>query len=1095
MGSHTRSLEIRTRAFCLITALALISSPCLLAQATEGSILGTVADPSGSVVTGASIKVTSVQTNFVRSTVTNSNGEYVVPNLPLGSYTVSAEMPGFKKSVYPPVEITVKARLRVDLQLAVGEVSQAVEVTGSAPVLKTDTPEVSTLITRKQLDSLPSQNRHFLSMAVLTPGTYRKWTAGGGDRIGDFSGGESIAVNGLNSGQNNFILDGVSNNVEHTGGLNAVPAIDAIQEVSIQTNAYSAEFGRSAGAVVNVAMKSGTNQIHGFGYDYLQNDLFNSRPYDFSGTNPAKQPLRKNLFGGGISGPIKKDKIFLFANYEGLRQPAAVIEYDTTPTALERTGDFSKSGWVVYDPSTTTKAGTRTPFAGNVIPKAQINPFMQQLISIFPVPNYTDPNPAVLNNYLALDRNNDAKDAFNLKGDVNLSSKDTLSMRYTKQYYSKDRSGWVTDNFIGGHGSLNGTNSGLTETHVFTPNLLNEVRVGWNYVHDGNAPLNNTILDSLKQIPGGLPNPGYPTISRRNISSTKAVRPLTTLPNPYILWQNSLEYMDNVIWHKSGHAIKAGVNYVHHRNEVGGGGAAGGIKFSIDGFQTVASVGAKRPANLTGTADGLLGLANQLTTYYTFDKTRLRDSRFASFIQDDWRVTPKLSLSLGLRYEWFPTFTVKGNQQTNFDFATGKVLVPQESRSWVQSFLGLPNGALPPNYQYVPGDRVLGKNIGLDLSPRFGFAYSLSSRVVLRGGYGIFHTPPSTLSVNNTVGAPFSFQVQLIGDTATPVDIAKGFPSSGIYDTLNSNSIPPAQYQGQYHDPYVQKYGMNVQIMPFQKTVLEVGYEGNHAIRLENSTRINFPTPAPGDIQARRPYPQWGEGFGIEFTGHSNFNALEVTLRQQPIHGVTIYSALTLQHSYGDTYYVDPYNFAYGRGTLDIDTAQQWATSVIYDTPALQQSRWFLKQPFGGWQVSSLIQLRGGLPFSVNSSQVMNDNINASRANLVLSNGPAALPDSERTINRWFNTAAFTTPADYAWGNSGLNILRGPGWAEVELAVQKSFTVAENKRLTFRAEAQNALNRVNLGQPSATVGSAGIGTIRSLAGDPRQMQMVLKFTF
>jgi TonB-dependent Receptor Plug Domain len=252
------------------------------------------------------------------------------------------------------VELTVKARVRVDLRLEVGEVTQTVEVAGAAAMLKTDSPEVSTLITQEQLQSLPAENRHFLALSVLTPGAYRTY---GHNRIADFSGGESVGFGGLNTGQNNFILDGVSNNVELTGGFNAVPAMDAIQELSIQTDSYSAEFGRSAGAIVNVAMKSGANQFHGFGYDYIQNDIFNARPYDFTGTHPGITPLRKNLFGGGIGGPIKKNKFFFFANYEGLRMPATVIELDTTPTALEKKGDFSQSGWTVYDPATTNAAG------------------------------------------------------------------------------------------------------------------------------------------------------------------------------------------------------------------------------------------------------------------------------------------------------------------------------------------------------------------------------------------------------------------------------------------------------------------------------------------------------------------------------------------------------------------------------------------------------------------------------------------------------------------------------------------------------------------------------------------------------------------
>jgi len=1077
-----------------IGLLALVSATNLFGQATEGSVLGTVVDNSQAAVVGAVVEVTNVGTNFVRTTVTNSSGEYVVPNVPIGTYVVSAQMAGFKRSVSARVDMTLKARVRIDLRLQIGEVSQSVEVSATAQILKTDSPEVSTLISRQQLDSLPSQNRHFLSMSVLTPGVYRQWQ-GINDRIGDFSGGESLSVNGLGSSQNNFILDGVSNNLELTGGLNAVPAIDAIQEVSIQTDAYSAEFGRSAGAVVNVAMKSGTNELHGFAYDYIQNDLFNARPYDFSGTRPAKQPLRQNMFGAGLGGPIIKNRVFLFGNYEGLRKPSTVLEYDTTPSALERTGDFSKSGWTVYDPATTDSNGNRKAFPGNVIPAARISKFMQDLISVFPVPNYTDPNPSVLNNYLAFDRNVDKRNSYNFRGDVNLTSKDTMTGRYSRQFYDLDRSGWLTNAAIGAHGTLNGTNAGWTYSHVFSPNLLNEVRAGWNYVNDGNSPFDTEILPALKQIPGGVPSPGYPAVSLRNISSTKAVRALRTLPNPYILWQNSVQLMDNLSWHHGHHAIKIGYEYAYHRSDVGGGAAAGGLKFSIDGFQTVASVGAKRPANLTGTADGLLGLANQLTTYFTFDKTRLRDNRSSLFFQDDYRVTKNLSLSLGVRYEYFPTFHFKNGQTTNFDLNTGIILVPESSRDFVQNVLGIPKGNLPPGYQYVPSDQVQPRNVGFDLSPRFGFAWSFLPRFVLRGGYGIFHTPPNTLSVNNTGGAPFNFQVQLTGDTATPIDIAKGFPSGGIYDSLASTGIPMAQYQLEYHDPYVQKFGMNLQMQTTRKSVVEIAYEGNHAIRLDTGTRLNYPLPAPGDLQARRPYPRWGEGFGNEFRGFSHFNAFEVILRQRVTHGLAIYSQLTLQHSYGTSAYLDPYNWNYGFGPLDIDIARQFSSSVIYDTPQMKNKPFYLRQTLGGWQVASIIALRSGLPFSVTSSQTMNDDINGSRANLDLSHGPAQLSGSQRTIDRWFNTAAFTTPPDYKYGNSGYNNMRGPGYAEVEMSLQKAFSFMESKRIIFRAEAQNAFNRVNLNNPSAGVGVAGFGTIRSLRGDPRVMQMCLKLQF
>ena len=1075
--------------------LSLIIPASLMAQATEGSILGSVFDQAGAVLVGANVTVTNLQTNFPRTTVTNSAGEYVVSNLPLGFYSVTAEMEGFKKSIEPSVEMTLKARIRVDLHLNTGSVVQSIDVSSSAPLLKTDTIEVSTLVTREELDALPSLDRNFLSLQVLTPGTLRYWPGAGGDRVGDFSGGESMQVNGVNSGQNNFILDGISNNVVLTGGMNSVPPIDAIQEVAIQTNGYSAEFGRAGGGIVNVALRSGTNNLHGFAYDYIQNDLFNARPYDFTGTNPAKQALRRNLFGAGGGGPIKKDKIFVFFNYEGLRQPQSVIDYDTVPTALERNGDFSQSGWTVYDPTTTDAAGNRTAFQGNVIQPGRINPLMSKLIGLFPLPNYKDPNPTILDNYLAIEKNVDSRDTYNVKGDINLRSTDTMTLRYSKQLSRQDRSGFMPGNWIGGRGLLNGNNVGITETHVLTPNMVNEVRAGWNYINDGNSPLNTTSIAELNSIPAAVVQIGYPTVSLDNISSTKAIRPLTTLPNPYIVWQNSLQYMDNLSWHKGKHAFKFGVDFTDQRNSVGGGAPPGGVKFSVDGYATVASVTSKRPENLTGTAEGLLGYVNTLTTYQYGDKTRLYQKAWSAFATDEWRLTQKLSLSLGLRYEYSPNWTTGSDLTTNFDLNTGKILVPETGKNYIQHVIGLPGAVLPSTYQYVSPSAVYGHNDSVDFAPRVGFAYSLNPKLVLRANYGIFYAPATALGLNNNTGAPFSFQVQVIGSTATPIDITKGFPAGGTYSTLASNGIAPVQYQNHYNTPIVEKFGMNLQASSFRKTAIEFGYEGNHAHGLDESWQLNFPTPGPGDINARRPYPLLAEGTATSFVGESFFNAFEATLRQQTVHGFSVQSSLTVEHSYGQNGITNPYNYSYSYGWLASDYGSQWVTSVIYNVPTPIGLPFLVRQTIGGWQASGIVQLRGGLPFSVASSQIMNDDLNASRANISPANRSASLPPGQRSINNWFDADAFTTPANYTYGNSGINILRGPGFSEVEFALQKSFTFYDRYKATFRSEAENLLNHVNLGNPASTLGVSGFNTIRSLGGDPRYMQMVLRFAF
>lgn len=1058
-------------------------------------MLGVVTDPSGAALVGASITVTNTQTNFPRTTLTNKTGEYVVSNLPVGTYNVSAEMTGFRTNVQNAVELTVKARSRVDFRMQTGVVNQTVEVSSGVPLLKTDTSEISTLVTRKELDALPSLDRNFLSLQVLTPGTLRRWPNAGGDRIGDFSGGESMQVNGINAGQNNFILDGISNNVVLTGGMNSVPPMDAIQEFAIQTNGYSAEFGRAGGGIVNVALRSGTNEIHGYAYDYIQNDFFNARPYDFTGTNPGIPALRRNLFGAGGGGPIKRDKAFIFFSYEGLRQPSSAIEYDTVPTALERKGDFSQSGWTVYDPATLDSKGNRTAVPGNVIPASRIDPLMSRLASIFPLPNYKDPSPKVLNNFLAYDRNVDTRDTFNAKSDVNLTQRDVLTLRFSKQQSEKDRSGWVTGNWIGGKGLLNGYNVGLNETHVFTPNLVNEVRIGWNYINDGNSPLNTTPITELNEIPGGYFQVGFPTVSFRNIGSTKAVRPLTTLPNPYVVWQNSMQYMENLNWHKGKHALKIGGDFTRQRNSVGGGAPPGGFKFSVDGYGTVASTTASRPTNLTGTAEGLFGYVDTLTTYNYIDKTRLYQSAWSAFVADEWRITRKLNITLGLRYEYSPNWTNGGDLTTNFDLPSGKILVPDTTKNYVQNVVGLAGGVLPTNYQYVSPSGVYAHSNNTNFAPRLGFAYSITPSVVFRVNYGLFYAPSVVLGMNNMTGAPFSYQLQIIGDTANPVKITQGFPTGGSFAELASSDIAPVYYQNHYDTPIIQKFGANFQLLPLKSTVVEIGYEGNHASGLDESYQLNFPTPAPGAINARRPYPNLAEGTGTIYNGESYFNAFEASVRQRAWHGLSVQSSLTVQHSYGQNGITNPYNYNYTYGRLASDYGSQWNTSVIYELPTARSLPLWARTFVGGWQSSAIVQLRGGLPFSIASSQIMNDDLNASRANVTLANGSPSVPVGPKSINNWFNANAFTTPANYTYGNSGINILRGPGFSQIDFAMQKTFSVMERYHATLRAEAANLFNHPNFGNPSSTLGAAGFNTIRSLGGDPRLMQMVFRFTF
>ena len=1073
-------------------------------QATEGSILGTITDGSGAAIVGATVNVTSVQTGYVRTTPTNEAGDFVVTNLPLGSYTVSTEMAGFKKAIHPPVEITVKARVRVNLQLEVGEVTQSVDVSAEAPLLKTDTVEVSTVVRRDQLQDLPVVSRHFLSLSVLTPGTVYIPTG----RVAEFSGGTGIGAVGIGSqgaNQNNFILDGISNNMEFSGAMGVQPSLDAIQEFSIQTSGYSAEFGKAGGGIVNVAIRSGSNELHGFAYDYLRNDILNARPYDFTGTNPARLPLRRNLFGGGAGLPVIKNKVFLFANYEGLRAPTSVITYARVPTPLERQGDFSQSGYTIYDPATnhpsTTVAGRieRDSFPNNRIPTGRIQPGMAKLIALYPEPNFKDPiNPANLNNFRKALRNQDILDSINLKGDYKATSKDTLTLRYSSQWVHRDRDGFMPDGLISGTGTLNGTNSGLTYTRVFSPAVVNEFRMGWNYLRYGNTPINGDTFTSDLGIPGINVKPFFPNINPQNITRTSPVRALTTIPSPFNIVQNSFQYMDNLSWHKGNHALKFGGEVSWHRNDTWAP-ALGGVEAAYNANQTTPFVGATREAIRTGTPDFLLGLSNQFTTYYDYDKARIRVQRHALFAHDDWRVTRKLSLSMGLRYEVLPYWSERLDKLTNFDLSTGMILIPDTTRSLLTT-LGLPNGSLPVGFKYVPIDQVVPATDYLNFAPRFGFAYSLNDRMVLRGGFGIYFAGWDANVNSNTGGSPFNVRVRFSGSNAVPIDVRDGFPS-GSFASVVATPFPEISQmiESGRPDPYSEKYNFNLQLNPFQKTAIEVGYNGSRSIAFQLNGRFNHPRPGPGNIQSRRPYPLFGDGFGAFYEGDYWYNALEVTLRQREVHGVSIDSNFTWSKNIGVNGRTNTYDPMYDYGRTFLDYGKRWVTSFVYRIPTPSNLHKVVRHIIGDWQSSGIVILQGGFPFSVNSNQDMNDNINASRANVVTTNGPAELPAGDRTIRKWFNTAAFATPAIYIWGNSGINILNGPGFAQVDFGIQKSFQIMEGKRLGFRMEAMNLFNRVNLGNPGsstgANTGNAALGQITSLYGEPRQIQISLRFDF
>ncbi len=1085
-----------TLLFFFVTAL-------LRGQATEGTILGTIADASGAAIVNAPVRITNTGTGAVRATATNDTGEYVVTNLPLGDYSVSAEAPGFKRAVNPAVPITVKARVRVDLRLEVGETSQSVEVSGATPLIKTDTAEVGGVVSRRVLQDIPVFGRNFLALAALVPGTTNGPPA---SRQRDFS-GASVTIGGASAEANNFIIDGISNNMEFSGAMGVVPAIDAIQEFAIQTSQYSAEFGRSGGGVVNVAIKSGSNEWHGFAYDYLRNDKLDARPFDFTFTNQPKQPLRRNQFGAGLGMPIVRNRVFLFGNYEGTRNPSSNIATYIMSSEAERRGDFSSSNILYADPATTrpdasNALGIRTPFAGNQVPASRIDPMATRLLGFFPLPNFRDPNPNVRNNFLVSERSQDSLNSFNLKGDGAVNAANSLTARFSQQRGGRRRSFWMPEDRLGGRAALDATNTGLTYTHVFRPTVVNEARAGYNYLRFGNEMLNTeNVMDEFR-IPGWNTVSfarGFPALNIRNYQATAIIRPIASVPTPFFLVEHSWQFMDNLSWQASRHALKFGAEagrIANNRFQ----GRNGGGSLSYDGTYSTPVVGAALEALRTGMTDALLNQARGFSTNYQFDGVRIRSSRASWFAQDDFRLNSRLTLNMGVRWEYFSPWSEEQNRMLNFDLATGQRLLADSTRRIVRDLVGVPNGDMPAGWRYTSNSEIVPRANWKNFSPRFGFAYNVGRNVVLRGGYGLFYAVTVSNNFNNagTDGSPFFFDFSLASELDRPILPRTGFPAGGAAGAFGARTF--SAYYGPLNrpDPYTQKWSYNIQWNPFRRTAIEAGYTGQRALRFSTLAPANTPPPGPGAVQDRRPYPNVGFFYYYIPVNDSNYHGLEVTLKQQEFKGFFLQSAFTFSKSMSYTQGTDggvlndAFNYRYDYGPSSYDFRKRWVTALTYRAPVLQGWNRLARTALGGWETSGLVTLQGGYPFTVAvTGPQLNNGAGTNRANLLRNPNLGA----EANRDRWFDTSAFSAPPNFVWGTQGKGMLRTPGLAQVDFALQKVFRVQEAKRVTVRMEAQNFFNRVQLGAPAATLGAPNFGAIRSLQAGPRNIQLVGRFDF
>jgi hypothetical protein len=1052
-----------------------------MGQVDTGTITGTISDSQGARVGSATITFLEVATGVTTRTQTQSSGDFASPPLRPGDYKVTAEAQGFKTESRAGLTLRVQDRLRIDFTMSPGSVSENVEVNSELPEIQTETSSLGQVIMSRQITDLPLNGRDYTQLATLSTGVVRTSSGTNGNSGGSSTGGQnSFVANGTRGTLNNFLLDGIDNNSNDNGGLVLRTNVDAIQEFKLQTNGYSAEFGRSGGAVVNAIVKSGSNSFHGDVFEFFRNAALDARDY-FEDPTQKKASFKQNQFGGTLGGPVIRNKLFVFGDYQATRIRNPLNWVSKVPLPAERTGDFSAPYEpIIVDPN------TGLPFPGNVIPTNRIDPISQAFMKLYPNPNQAveAPNPPnVGNNFIISPNESDTIDQGDGRIDYVASEKDRVFLRYSQSGRTDLRPAPLPGLANGGDSSTGigyedtqGASLGYTRT--ISTRSVNEIRIGFNHVHVRRGlPVGGTVLPAPElQVPGA---PNDPRVNGLTLFSPGGGYRRVGDPRfaPTLLGSQERQITDVFTLIRGGHTIKVGGEIRWSQFNISQEAAPRG-QFIFNGDFTGSPL-----------ADMLLGFpfTARISTVIGLHN---RQHVPSLFVQDDWKVRPRLTLNLGLRYDYFSPTTEKDNRQANFDYATGTIVVAGQG------------GA---SASLVKGDKA-------NFAPRVGFAWTPTSsgNTVIRGAYGIFFSgqeirtaAPLQLAYN----LPFFYEPTFISDGVTPViTVSQGFPSLDP-----SQAIDPGvtSVDSRLHTPYYQTWNLAVQRSLPSAISLEIAYAGSKGTHLQGVVDPNQDrVPGPGDVQARRPFPQFGGFTAISNIAGSNYNSLQVKAEKRATHGLYFLSAFTYSKAINDLpeiccaapFAQNSYDLAAERGRADFDQTLRWVLSFDYEVPFGRQGSRFsngvMDAVLGGWHFGGIYTLASGFPFSpyINDDTSNTGTQGIPRPNQ-LRNGN--LPRSQRSPNLWFDVNAFAAPSGFAFGNAGRNVLIGPGQNVFDWSLRKEFSVTETQRLEFRAEFFNAFNHPNFAQPDNFIddGPGSAGVITSLAIPMRQIQFGLKYNF
>jgi hypothetical protein len=1082
-------------------ALLVFSLPCF-AQVERATIVGSITDKSGAAMAGVEVAVTNEATNTATRITTDEAGAFTAVNLIPGTYTVQASRAGFRNVIFRNYVLQVSQVARLDIQMEVGEVSQAVEVTGATPLLQTENASVGQVISREAVQSLPLNGRNFVQLAIIAPGVTgldyaQPNTINSGRRPDELRpGGTALAANGARSTSNQVLVDGIDNTEMISQTFVVRPAVEGIQEFKVLTNNAGAEYGRSAGAVVVITSKSGGNEFHGSLFEFLRNDRLDARNF-FARPDQKIPPFKLNQFGAALGGPIKRNRTFFFADYEGYREVFGDSQLVTVPTAAMKNGDFrgvTPNG--VFDPLTTRAnpaggAAIRDRFPNDVIPASRFDAIGAGLVRMWPDPQRS----ALVNNFVANPVKRSSLHRADGRIDHQLTGKDTLFFRYSidksiivmPDTFDKNIGG--NEGSFAGNNNVTGRNIAASWTRGFTPQTIGDFRYGYTQFNSGLMPtqLTNPLWG---RIPGRATNdpfqPSAPIVGTAGYAGLGNTRSA-----PLIRDQKMHELIANISTLKGTHNLKYGVD-LRFRTAGETASPPGESAFGRWNFDPAYS---RNPAAPGGTGDTI---ATMLMGYpialrrdvFVNGSATLNTNELNFYIRDEWRVNSKLTLNLGLHYEVNTPFVERKDQWVNFDPTSGRQLVAG-----------------------VNGVSRTG-NINTDWKawgPRVSFAYSINKKTVLRGGYGLFYEPQGNNATNirQFRQPPFGFVVNqpFSGNDIPAVTTSQGFPTSTAVPDLTRTptlyalrGVTPNFRNGQ-----MQQLNISAQREIGKDMVMTVGFVGSAGALLSWARNINQPDPGAGAIDPRRPYFRTLPGVTniawLESSANSAYSSLQVTFEKRYSKGLYLLSNWTWAHSLDNVggdggangpIPQDPRNRRGDWSSSNADMRHRVNLAGSYQLPFGGKMTSPMRHLVSNWELGGLLVMQSGLPFTATVAGSPSNTGAGSRANPV----PGADPKvSDQSINRWFNTAAFTTPAAFTWGTLGRNTLRGPGIFNVDMSASKKFVFRESRSLQFRAEFFNGLNHPQFGLPASTIGVGGAGTITSTQRANRQIQFALRFGF